>query len=107
MPDEALKPVPLVERTTESKETVTSAVAPLATLAAADDNIRKGLAVLVVLQFVLLVGYMLYHAGGAGMTNVETMVLGAEISFMTSVLSYFFGSSSGSTSKSIAAGNKL
>lgn len=63
----------------------------------ADDNARKVLAVVVVVQFLAIVGYMIY--AGTKLDNTQ-MILGAEITFMTSVLNYYFGSSSGSTAKS-------
>jgi hypothetical protein len=63
----------------------------------ADDSPRFWLAVSVVIQFLGVIGYMIYTS-----TKLENtqMILGAEITFMTTVLNYYFGSSSGSTSKS-------
>ena len=63
----------------------------------ADDNARKYLAAFVILQFMVVIGYYLY--AGNKLDNTQ-MILGAEITFMTSVLNYYFGSSSGSTAKS-------
>lgn len=66
----------------------------------ADDNSRKRLAVAVIAQFVVVVGYIIYAVKKVEATNAEMMILGAEIGFVTTVLNYYFGSSSGSTSKS-------
>ncbi len=63
---------------------------------AADDNTRKVLAVLVILQFLALISYWIYI--GKSIDNMQ-MVLGAEITYVATVLNYFFGSSSGSTAK--------
>ena len=62
-----------------------------------DNHARIWLATLVIIQFVGLVGWILYRA-----TKPEDsqLVLGAEISFVSMVLGYYFGSSSGSTLKS-------
>ena len=64
----------------------------------ADDNARKWLAVAVIVQFLVVIGFIVSKGGETN--NAEMMVLGAEIGFVTTVLSYYFGSSSGSTSKS-------
>jgi hypothetical protein len=66
----------------------------------ADDNARKVLALAVIAQFIAVVGYIVYRVQSGETNNAEMMVLGAEVSFVTTVLNYFFGSSSGSTSKS-------
>jgi hypothetical protein len=63
----------------------------------ADDNARKYLAAFVIVQFSVVIGYYIY--AGTKLDNTQ-MILGAEITFMTSVLNYYFGSSSGSTAKS-------
>ena len=55
------------------------------------------LALAVVAQFLALIGYMVYQ--GKPIENMQ-LIVGAEISFVTTVLNYYFGSSSGSTSKS-------
>ena len=65
----------------------------------ADDNARKVLALAVVAQFLALLGYMIYQ--GKPIENMQ-LIVGAEISFVTTVLNYYFGSSSGSTSKQAA-----
>ena len=69
----------------------------------ADDNARKYLAGIVVAQFLAIVGYMIY--AGTKLDNTQ-MILGAEITFMSSVLNYYFGSSSGSTAKSAVLDKK-
>lgn len=88
---------PVVETTvTERKEGDAAITQPPPPQIIADDNARKILAGLVVIQFVAVVGYMIFV--GTKLDNTQ-MILGAEITFMTSVLNYYFGSSSGSTSK--------
>lgn len=62
-----------------------------------DTRARFILAVAIIVQFVLLVGYV-------EISNKELpdsqLILGAEISFVTMILNFFFGSSSGSVTKS-------
>lgn len=74
--------------------TSTPAPAPIS-----DDNARKYLAVAVIVQFVIVVGYIILSVKTEA-TNAQMMILGAEIGFVSTVLNYFFGSSSGSTAKS-------
>jgi hypothetical protein len=62
-----------------------------------DTRARFMLALAVIVQFVLLVGYIVFS--GRELPDSQ-LILGAEISFVTTVISYFFGSSSGSTTKS-------
>ena len=62
-----------------------------------DTQARFWLAIVVLLQFVLLVGYI--SVRGANLPDSQ-LILGAEISFVTLVLQFFFGSSSGSVTKS-------
>ena len=62
-----------------------------------DTRVRFILGVLVILQFLVLLGYIVYR--GTELPDSQ-LILGAEISFVTIVLQYFFGSSSGSTTKS-------
>jgi len=66
--------------------------------AVADDGVRKWLTVAVIVQFLLVVG--VYALRRTEATNAEMMVLGAEIGFVSTVLNYYFGSSSGSARKS-------
>ena len=66
-----------------------------------DTRARFWLAVAIIGQFVLLVGYISYR--GANLPDSQ-LILGAEISFVTIVLNYFFGSSSGSVTKSAKEG---
>jgi hypothetical protein len=74
----------------------------------ADDNARKWLAIAVIVQFLIVVGYIIYTNKGITQTSsTELMVVGAEITFVTTVLNYYFGSSSGSTAKSAAARDKV
>ncbi len=66
--------------------------------AVGDDKTRKYLAVAVIVQFLLVIGF--YAMRRTEATNAEMMILGAEIGFVSTVLGYYFGSSSGSTRKS-------
>lgn len=110
-PGDAVPPV--TEKTTETHEKTVVTGAPLQApppAIIADDAARKWLAVGVIIQFLLVVGYIIYavKSGKTGDTNnAEMMILGAEIGFVTTVLNYYFGSSSGSTAKSAAAQDKL
>lgn len=81
-------------------EAPTPVVAPAATPIVADDNPRKWLAAAIVVQFVLIVGWIIKATIAKEASNAEMMVLGAENVFMGAVLNYYFGSSSGSTQKS-------
>jgi hypothetical protein len=101
MPDEVK---PTVEKVVETKETTkastdvaAAAVISPAPATVADDGARKVLALAVIVQFLALVAYWIYL--GKPIDNIQ-MVLGAEISFVSMVLNYYFGSSSGSTAKS-------
>ena len=69
----------------------------------ADDKPRFYLALATVLQFLGVIGWMIYTQ--TKLDNTQ-MILGAEITFMTTVLNYYFGSSSGSTAKSAALETK-
>ena len=91
-------PDPTVETTVTEKKTGDAAItqAPPPPVIA-DDNARKYLAAIVIIQFCIVIGYYIY--AGSKLDNTQ-MILGAEITFMTSVLNYYFGSSSGSTAKS-------
>ena len=62
-----------------------------------DTKARFWLAIAIIGQFVLLVGYVSFR--GQNLPDSQ-LILGAEISFVTLVLNYFFGSSSGSVTKS-------
>jgi len=66
-----------------------------------DTRARFLLAVIVVAQFVLLVGFVVYR--GVELPDSQ-LILGAEIAALTTVLQYFFGSSSGSVTKSASKG---
>lgn len=85
-----------VTTTTESKTTGPEVTPPPPQIVA-DDGVRKALALAVIAQFLIFVGYLVYV--GKPVDNIQ-MILGAEIGFVTTVLNYFFGSSSGSTAKS-------
>jgi hypothetical protein len=65
-----------------------------------DTRARFVMGVLIIAQFVLLVAYVEF-------TEKELpdaqLIIGAEISFVSIVLNYFFGSSSGSVTKSASA----
>lgn len=65
-----------------------------------DTHARFWLAMAIIGQFVLLVGYV--SVKGANLPDSQ-LILGAEISFVTMVLNYFFGSSSGSVTKSASS----
>lgn len=104
MPDPIeLKPgdeTPKTETSTQTSETTTTTgpkqqEPPPAIIA--DDSTRKVLGILVILQFLGFVSFLFYL--GKSFPDSQ-MVLGAEISFVSVVLSYYFGSSSGSTAKS-------
>jgi hypothetical protein len=112
MPDPTteLKPTdavpPVVEKTTTETTKATGAAAvlqPPPPPIIADDNARKWLAGFVIFQFMAVIGYYIY--AGSKLDNTQ-MILGAEITFMTSVLNYYFGSSSGSTAKSAVIDKK-
>src|SRR5580698_9337985 len=105
MPDDA---TPVVKTTVIDEKTGAAATQqPPPPAVIADDNARKYLACGVILQFLLVVGYIIYsNKGVATASNTELMIVGAEVTFMTTVLNYYFGSSSGSTAKSAAAGDK-
>lgn len=62
-----------------------------------DTIARFVIGILVILQFVALVAYI--NWSGRQLPDSQ-LILGAEISFVTLVLQYFFGSSSGSVIKS-------
>jgi hypothetical protein len=62
-----------------------------------DTQARFWLAIAVIAQFVLLVGYIEF--AGRELPDSQ-LILGAEISFVTTILAFFFGSSSGSVTKS-------
>jgi hypothetical protein len=99
-----VKPTPVVETTVTEKKTGEAATQqPPPPAVIADDNARKYLAAIVILQFMVVVGYYIY--AGSKLDNTQ-MILGAEITFMTSVLNYYFGSSSGSTAKSAVLDKK-
>lgn len=116
MPDETPIP-PVVEKTT-TEHVKASTEAGAATLlnpppmTAADDKIRKTIAGMDAMVFLVLVGgicaYLIYHQGSVGtdVLAVLIMVIQAMISVIQTERQYYFGSSSGSTSKSLAAGGK-
>jgi hypothetical protein len=62
-----------------------------------DTRARFILGLVVVAQFVLLVAFVQYS--GKQLPDSQ-LILGAEISFVTIVLNFFFGSSAGSVTKS-------
>ena len=100
---------PVVETSTTqtTKATGDAAVNPPPPAIIADDNARKYLAVAVIVQFLIVVGFIIYTGKGvATASNTELMILGAEVTFVTTVLNYYFGSSSGNTAKSAAAGDR-
>lgn len=66
---------------------------------AADDFARKSIALAIVVQFVIVVGYTLWASHSGQKIEYGQLVIGAEIAFMTTVLNYYYGSSSGSTAK--------
>jgi hypothetical protein len=68
-----------------------------------DTRARFLLGVLVIAQFVVLVGYVIYS--GRELPDSQ-LILGAEIGFVVTVLNYFFGSSSGSVTKSASVAKK-
>jgi len=66
-----------------------------------DTSARFYLGLFIILQFVLLIAYIVYR--GAALPDSQ-LILGAEIGFVSVVLQYFFGSSSGSVTKSAKEG---
>lgn len=62
-----------------------------------DTMARLILAVTVIVQFVALVSYI--NWSGRQMADSQ-LIIGAEISFVSVILGYYFGSSSGSVTKS-------
>jgi len=66
-----------------------------------DTVARFIIGVLIILQFVILIAYIQYS--GKQLPDSQ-LILGAEISFVSLVLNYFFGSSSGSVTKSASKG---
>jgi hydrogenase/urease accessory protein HupE len=62
-----------------------------------DTRARFLIGLLIIAQFVLLVGYVVFS--GRELPDSQ-LILGAEIGFVVTVLNYFFGSSSGSVMKS-------
>ena len=101
--DPVIAPVPpTIEKVTKTEETTktsgdVNAIAQLPPPPVADDRARKWLAVAVIAQFLTLIGFMIYI--GKKIDDTQ-MILGAEIGFVTTVLNYYFGSSSGSAAKS-------
>ena len=75
---------------------------PTAAPSLCDENIRKLLAVLVLVQFVAVTAFIMWF----NPKGDSQMVLGAEISFMSMVLGFYFGSSSGSAQKSLLLAEK-
>lgn len=65
-----------------------------------DTAARFWLALIVIMQFVVLIAYLSYR--GQQLADSQ-LILGAEISFVTIVLNYFFGSSAGSVTKSASS----
>jgi len=62
-----------------------------------DTRARFLLAMFIVAQFVVLIGFIVYR--GTELPDSQ-LILGAEIAALTTVLNFFFGSSSGSVTKS-------
>lgn len=103
------KPTASVEKTsTETVKLAGEAATnpPQPSLPVADDFARKSLALAVIVQFVLVVGFILWASRMGQKIEYGQLVIGAEIAFMTTVLNYYYGSSSGSTAKNAATGNK-
>ena len=66
-----------------------------------DTRARFLLAIIIVAQFVVLISFIVWR--GAELPDSQ-LILGAEIAALTTVLQYFFGSSSGSVTKSASKG---
>jgi len=62
-----------------------------------DTRARFLLAMVVVAQFIVLIGFIVWR--GTELPDSQ-LILGAEIAALTTVLNFFFGSSSGSVTKS-------
>lgn len=69
-----------------------------------DTAARFWLALIVILQFVVLIAYLSYKEQQLADSQ---LILGAEISFVTIVLNYFFGSSAGSVTKSASSMDEM
>lgn len=108
MPDDTPQTAaPTVEKVVETRETTkasteaaAAAVVSPAPATVADDSTRFWLGFIVILQFLVVIGFIVYRTATKESNNAEMMILGAEIGFVTTVLNYYFGSSSGSTAKS-------
>jgi uncharacterized membrane protein len=66
-----------------------------------DTRARFWIGLLIIVQFVLLVAYVSYRSTPLADSQ---LIIGAEIGFVATVLNYFFGSSSGSVTKSASKG---
>jgi len=66
-----------------------------------DTSARFWIGLFIIVQFVLLIAYIVYR--GTALPDSQ-LILGAEIGFVSVVLQYFFGSSSGSVTKSAKEG---
>ena len=95
MSDEVNPAAPVTETTTVATTKSSGPPPPVA-----DDNARKVLTGAVVVQFVIVIAYIIHSTVAKEASNAEMMILGAEIGFVTTLLNYYFGSSSGSTLKS-------
>ena len=101
MADAAIKTTVIDEKTGEA-----ATQQPPPPQIVADDSARKYLAMATIVQFLVVVGYIIYRSQAGIASNAEMIILGAENVFVTTVLNYYFGSSSGSTAKSAATGDK-
>jgi hypothetical protein len=66
-----------------------------------DTHARFWLGIIIIAQFVVLIAFIQYS--GKQLPDSQ-LILGAEIGFVATVLNYFFGSSSGSVTKSASKG---
>jgi hypothetical protein len=68
-----------------------------------DTRARFLIGIVIIVQFIILIAYIVYS--GRELPDSQ-LVLGAEIGFVSIVLNYFFGSSSGSVMKSASKDEK-
>lgn len=71
-----------------------------------DTRARFLIGIGIIVQFVLLIGFVIYKGQYGQVLPDSQLIIGAEIGFVVTVLNYFFGSSSGSVTKSASKGEQ-